>query len=227
MFLSNKKVVIGDLGLGRQLEQHSLAHTQVGTPLYSAPEVCQGKPYTYSADVWAFGCAPVLILALTISPPLILQDVCAAGTASAAPDRVPLPERQPMRVYAAHTAVSALLQTQAMPGTISMHVSACNAVLIGSVTKAQEVILQVCPVRDGCQSSSIHCSQPGKACRQNLWQSAAPAPTNLPAATAASHPQHVAEGTLSAAVHAAMPTLCHLTAAESWAALTCGSRATS
>lgn len=55
LFLSNKKAVIGDLGLGRHLEQHSLAHTQVGTPLYSAPEVCMGKPYTFSADVWAFG----------------------------------------------------------------------------------------------------------------------------------------------------------------------------
>lgn len=55
LFLSNRKVIIGDLGLGRHLEQHSLAETQVGTPLYSAPEVCSGMPYTFSADVWAFG----------------------------------------------------------------------------------------------------------------------------------------------------------------------------
>lgn len=60
LFLSNTTVVIGDLGLGRHLEQHSLAHTQVGTPLYSAPEVCGGKPYTFSADVWAFGYDPYI-----------------------------------------------------------------------------------------------------------------------------------------------------------------------
>lgn len=56
LFLQAGKTVIGDFGLGRHLAPASLARTQVGTPLYFSPEVCQEKPYGLPSDVWAFGC---------------------------------------------------------------------------------------------------------------------------------------------------------------------------
>ena len=57
VFLTDGKAVIGDFGLGRHLSGRSLARTQVGTPLYFSPEVCQEQPYGLPSDVWAFGCA--------------------------------------------------------------------------------------------------------------------------------------------------------------------------
>jgi serine/threonine protein kinase len=59
LFLHGDRVVIGDFGLGKRMEHLSVANTQVGTPLYFAPEVCRDEPYTFSADVWAFGCGPL------------------------------------------------------------------------------------------------------------------------------------------------------------------------
>ena len=54
---SLKVVKIGDFGIAKALtERDDLADTQVGTPLYMSPELCQGKPYTYASDVWALGC---------------------------------------------------------------------------------------------------------------------------------------------------------------------------
>ena len=32
-----------------------MAITICGTPLYSAPEVLAGEPYSYKADVWSMG----------------------------------------------------------------------------------------------------------------------------------------------------------------------------
>ena len=59
VFLSKSLAVarIGDFGIAKALARHDdLACTVVGTPLYMSPELCQGKPYTYAADVWALGC---------------------------------------------------------------------------------------------------------------------------------------------------------------------------
>jgi len=47
-------IKIGDFGLSR-MTTTQLAHTIVGTPLYMAPEVQLGKPYTFSSDVWSLG----------------------------------------------------------------------------------------------------------------------------------------------------------------------------
>ena len=49
-------VKIGDLGIAKILKNNVSAQTQIGTPHYMAPEIWRGKPYTYSADVWALGC---------------------------------------------------------------------------------------------------------------------------------------------------------------------------
>lgn len=49
-------VKLGDLGVARELSPTTaLASTLVGTPLYLAPELCEGRPYSGKADVWALG----------------------------------------------------------------------------------------------------------------------------------------------------------------------------
>jgi NIMA (never in mitosis gene a)-related kinase len=37
---------------------HSLSpgHTQIGTPYYLSPEICEDRPYNRKSDVWALGC---------------------------------------------------------------------------------------------------------------------------------------------------------------------------
>lgn len=48
---------VGDLGLGRELSEHTLeAHSKVGTPLYMSPEVLRGDGYAFSSDAWSAGC---------------------------------------------------------------------------------------------------------------------------------------------------------------------------
>ena len=46
---------VGDLGVATVLRTNELAKTQIGTPLYIAPEVWQKKPYNEKCDVWALG----------------------------------------------------------------------------------------------------------------------------------------------------------------------------
>ncbi|KAK3239087.1 hypothetical protein CYMTET_50962 [Cymbomonas tetramitiformis] len=58
IFLTKQKIVmLGDFGLSKQL-QHTfdMAKTPIGTPFYMAPEVMEGKPYSFKGDVWALGC---------------------------------------------------------------------------------------------------------------------------------------------------------------------------
>ncbi|ETV90332.1 NEK protein kinase [Aphanomyces invadans] len=50
-------LVLGDLGMSRELDQDDLAHTTVGTPYFMSPELCDGDgTYSYASDVWAVGC---------------------------------------------------------------------------------------------------------------------------------------------------------------------------
>ncbi|KAH0793337.1 AGC family protein kinase [Histomonas meleagridis] len=46
---------IGDLGISTVLKQHRLAKTQIGTPIYLAPEIWKKKPYNDKCDVWSLG----------------------------------------------------------------------------------------------------------------------------------------------------------------------------
>lgn len=43
-----------------------LAHTQIGTPYYMPPEICQDKPYGDKADVWSLGCLLYEMTALEV-----------------------------------------------------------------------------------------------------------------------------------------------------------------
>lgn len=56
VFLNGELAVIGDLGLGRVLGPNTaLAYSQVGTPLYFSPELCEEQPYDFKSDIWSFG----------------------------------------------------------------------------------------------------------------------------------------------------------------------------
>ncbi|KAI8469575.1 MAG: kinase-like domain-containing protein [Monoraphidium minutum] len=49
-------VKVGDLGVAKALTRAHYAQTQIGTPIYMAPEVWRGLPYGYSSDLWSLGC---------------------------------------------------------------------------------------------------------------------------------------------------------------------------
>jgi NIMA (never in mitosis gene a)-related kinase len=46
---------IGDLGISTVLHKTELARTQIGTPLYIAPEVWKRRPYDQKCDMWSLG----------------------------------------------------------------------------------------------------------------------------------------------------------------------------
>jgi serine/threonine protein kinase len=51
---------LGDMGLGRQLSQESVAaFSKVGTPLYMSPELLKGDGYDMKSDIWSLGCVLV------------------------------------------------------------------------------------------------------------------------------------------------------------------------
>jgi len=50
------EVKLCDFGVARVLsEDTNMALTQIGTPYYLSPEVCQGRPYDDKSDVWSLG----------------------------------------------------------------------------------------------------------------------------------------------------------------------------
>ena len=56
IFLKNGKIKIGDFGFCKQLDtREGLAQTQLGSPLYMAPEVLFGNNYDLKADIWSIG----------------------------------------------------------------------------------------------------------------------------------------------------------------------------
>jgi len=55
--LGNGRLVIGDLGISKVLENETdFTKTTIGTPYYMSPEVYKSKPYNHKSDVWALGC---------------------------------------------------------------------------------------------------------------------------------------------------------------------------
>eukprot|EP00281_Chroomonas_sp_CCMP1168_P027520 CAMPEP_0206241748 /NCGR_PEP_ID=MMETSP0047_2-20121206/16670_1 /ASSEMBLY_ACC=CAM_ASM_000192 /TAXON_ID=195065 /ORGANISM="Chroomonas mesostigmatica_cf, Strain CCMP1168" /LENGTH=288 /DNA_ID=CAMNT_0053666683 /DNA_START=1 /DNA_END=867 /DNA_ORIENTATION=- len=69
VFLDEEGTIkLGDLGLGRSFSSRTLEATSVvGTPYYMAPEVMNGSPYSYPADIWSLGCV-VYELCNLVSP---------------------------------------------------------------------------------------------------------------------------------------------------------------
>jgi NIMA (never in mitosis gene a)-related kinase len=73
IFLSRREgdrmscVKIADFGIAKVLQtEKSLARTQVGTPYYLSPEICQKQPYGEPSDVWALGCVLYELCALHV-----------------------------------------------------------------------------------------------------------------------------------------------------------------
>lgn len=73
-FLSKSgNIKMGDFGIAKVLEcTAACAQTQIGTPYYLSPEICQGKSYAWGSDIWSMGC--------------ILYEMCAKRVPFEAPD---------------------------------------------------------------------------------------------------------------------------------------------
>jgi len=67
-FLSkSNNLKLGDFGIAKVLScTAACARTQIGTPYYLSPEVCQEKPYTWPSDIWAMGCILFELCALKV-----------------------------------------------------------------------------------------------------------------------------------------------------------------
>ncbi|EPR59888.1 NEK kinase [Toxoplasma gondii GT1] len=56
MLTEDLDIRLCDFGISRSLKcAHEMAETAVGTPFIMSPELCQGKPYNASCDLWALG----------------------------------------------------------------------------------------------------------------------------------------------------------------------------
>ncbi|CAF4355954.1 unnamed protein product, partial [Rotaria sp. Silwood2] len=54
---SDGSAKLGDFGISKVLNTTcELARTQIGTPYYLSPEICQQKPYNNKSDIWSLGC---------------------------------------------------------------------------------------------------------------------------------------------------------------------------
>jgi len=73
-FLSKSgNIKMGDFGIAKVLEcTAACAQTQIGTPYYLSPEICQGRAYSWGSDIWSMGC--------------ILYEMCARRVPFDAPD---------------------------------------------------------------------------------------------------------------------------------------------
>ena len=60
-------VKLGDFGIARTLSStRGLARTQIGTPFYLSPEICNDKAYNHKTDIWALGCLLYEMCALRV-----------------------------------------------------------------------------------------------------------------------------------------------------------------
>merc|ERR1711934_883828 len=66
-------VKLGDFGVSKLMQTQAMAHTQIGTPFYISPEICQNKPYDSKSDIWSLGCLIFELCAL--KPPFIADDM--------------------------------------------------------------------------------------------------------------------------------------------------------
>lgn len=75
-------VQLGDFGVAKALASNTdRATAQVGTPSYLSPEVCQGRQYNCSSDMWAMGCVMYELFTLRVlfeatSLPALMEHIC-------------------------------------------------------------------------------------------------------------------------------------------------------
>lgn len=84
------KLKLGDFGVSKALDNTSdVALTQIGTPLFLSPEVCNNLPYTNKCDIWALGC--VLYELATFKKPFMANSFLALALKIIDQDPEPLP----------------------------------------------------------------------------------------------------------------------------------------
>lgn len=83
IFLTSKAIVkLGDFGIAKVLDAtDDQAKTQIGTPYYLSPEICESKPYGRASDVWSLGVVLFELAALEMpfqapSLPMLVQRIC-------------------------------------------------------------------------------------------------------------------------------------------------------
>lgn len=84
------KLKLGDFGVSKALaDSNDVAMTQIGTPLYLSPEVCNNLPYSFKCDIWALGC--VLYELATFKKPFTANSFLALALKIIDQDPDPLP----------------------------------------------------------------------------------------------------------------------------------------